>query len=145
MIYLGVKMAKKKRYEQDYCASAEGQDYFCKFYVGMTKHDAFIKLETCAKMMYVYCRVQAISSDGKRALYKHAENEGKRYSPNAFVFPSSHFEKYGLERSNAAKQLKKLEESGFIKVIERNAHRHKPNVYEFSAEWRNDKKNEDTS
>ena len=139
----------KKKYEQDYFASIDQKDYFAKFYEGMAKSKAYINLSLSAKYIYLLCRVHQCSTEGRRVLYKHAEAEGRKYPSNAFVFPSSHFKLYGVDRSNASKVLKELVTAGFIDLIEQNAHRHKPNVYAFSRRWKDEnmteKQENDTS
>ena len=124
---------------KDIFASAKATDTFGMIFDSMLQCERFQELRNRTKWMYVLCRVQARSAEGKRALYKHGEAEGKTYPINAFVFPASHMERYGMLKQNGSKELKELEAAGFICVLENNSHRKmykKMNVYQFSENWK---------
>lgn len=132
-------MSKKKN-KQPYCdirACLGVKDRFGTLYDGMCTSKAYIELSIGAKQFYTLCRVQAQSARGKACLYKHAEEFGISYNDHCFVFPSSHLEKYGYDRSNAVKYFNELVAAGFIKKLERNKHLKKVNVYEFIEDWKN--------
>ncbi|MCR5836708.1 MAG: hypothetical protein K6G88_09385 [Lachnospiraceae bacterium] len=126
----------KKTQFKDTRASVSGKDYFGTIYDGMCRSETYRKLHIGAKHFYTLCRVQSRSSHGKACLYKHAKEWGTNYNENYFVFPASHLEMYGIERSNAHKYFKELQEAGFIRKVECNKHIHKVNVYEFSDKWK---------
>jgi hypothetical protein len=81
--------------------------------------------------------VQSKSNRGKSCLYKHKEEYGIDYTENCFVFPASHMQRYGIERSNGSNYLKQLIVAGFIEKVENNKAVKKVNVYKFSNKWKN--------
>ena len=121
---------------KDIYASTKATDTFGMIFDSMLQCERFQELRNRTKWMYVLCRVQARSADGKRALYKHAETEGRTYPLNSFVFPAAHMERYGMLKQNGSKELKELETAGFISILENNSHRKKMNVYQFSENWK---------
>lgn len=129
-------MAKKKPFRDSY-ASCSVKDSYGTMFESMARSPNYQALSLPQKQLYTLCRVQYQSSIGKQCLYRHSEQEGKSYPPNAFVFPATHLKAFGIHRQNAAKYMKGLIEAGFIECLEHNEHRHKPNVYAFSDKWKN--------
>ena len=129
-------MGKKKKYEIEVNSSLGGQDTFSMSYHSLITSEQFQRMKPAVKLMYYYCRNQATSREGRACLYKHAEEEGKKYKNDSFVFPAAHMEKYGMQRQNGNKYLKELERNGFIEKVENNKHRRKVNVYRFSPSWK---------
>ena len=128
---------RKKRYKANPCLSRTGsKDSFTPIYSSMVESEAFKKLKPTEKMMFVCCALQVKSSDGKRCLYEHCKANSTETNDNYFVFPAAHMKKYGIEQGKGSKALKKLCESGFIKVIEANKHRRQINVYTLSDGWK---------
>ena len=102
----------------------------------MCRSKQYQTLSIGAKLFYMICRVQAMSTHGRSCLYKHGEEYGIVYNAGRdFVFPSAHLAKYGIDRRNADKYFKQLEKAGFIEKKECNKVRKKVNVYSFSANW----------
>lgn len=126
---------KKQKYN-DPIASISGKDYYGTIFDGMCKSNAYKRLSIGAKQFYTLCRVQSRSSHGKACLYKHGSEYGITYTENDFVFPSSHLELYGYDRSNAGKYFKELIAAGFIVKKEGNKTIKKVNVYSFSDGWK---------
>lgn len=126
---------KKPKY-RDIFASIGEKDYFGTLYDGMCKSNAYKSLSIGTKHFYTLCRVQAQSTHGKSCLYKHGKEFGIKYSENDFVFPASHLNMYGIDRSNASRYFKELEAAGFIDKKEKNKHMKKVNVYSFSSRWK---------
>jgi len=62
------------------------------------------------------------------------DSGGKR----VFEFPKAAGAKYGFPYTSHSRLLRELIEHGFITCIENNAHRQKPNVYEFTLRWKDD-------
>lgn len=131
-------MSRKNPKRNDYYAAASADDRFGMVYEGMVTCSRYKGLSLGAKQFYTLCRVQANSKIGKACLYKHAETEGKQYAEGCFVFPSTHQNRFGVNRQNGSRYFRELINAGFIKLIEQNRHRHKPNVYQFSGKWRSD-------
>lgn len=128
-------MSRKKKFDLDATASCGNKDYFGTMYDGMCKHEAYKSLPIGARQFYVLCRVEAMSQ-GKACLFKHAQQSGREYGRDCFVFPATHLEAYGVSRGNAHKLFKQLVDAGFIKVIEDNSKRRDVNVYEFVTDWK---------
>jgi hypothetical protein len=128
--------SKKPKYKDPY-ASIGDRDYFGTLYDGMCRSKAYQSLSIGAKQFYTLCRVQAKSTHGKSCLYKHSEEYGITYTEHDFVFPASHLNMYGVDRSNASRYFKELEAAGFIDKKEKNKHIKKVNVYSFSNRWKN--------
>ncbi len=126
----------KKQYKADIFASIGKDDKFGMVYDGLYQSKAFNELPLSVKHFYTLCRIQAKSSHGTSCLYKHGKEYGITYTENDFVFPASHMRKYGVDRSNGFKCLKKLIEAGFIDKKEKNKHMYKVNVYSFSKRWK---------
>lgn len=127
---------KKAKY-RDRMASLVDADTFGTLYDSMLKAESFQNLPIGAKFFYVCCRVQAQSKAGKQCLYKHAEENERKYNENYFVFPAEHLRLYGIDRSNARRMFDQLEKAGFVKKIESNQHQKKVNVYAFVDDWKN--------
>lgn len=129
--------AKKKPRYTDKNASLGGRDYFGTIYDGMFQHPKFQSLTCGAKLFYCFCRVQAKSEHGRSCLYSHGKEYGITYTDADFVFPASHLEKYGYDRSNANRYFNELQKAGFLTKKEKNKHMKKVNVYSFSDRWKN--------
>lgn len=127
---------QKKPFKDDY--ACVGNDYyFGTMYESMCKSEAYQSLTIGARLFYMNCRVQSRSNDGKKCLYNHCKEFERQYDYTIyFVFPASHLEKYGYNRSNAVRYFNELEEKGFIEKVEKNQIRKKINVYRFSRKWK---------
>lgn len=135
-------MAKKKKYNPDFNACIGKHDSFGMIYGGMLKHEAFQKMSAGLQMFYVRCRVHANDEKAKRCLYKHAAEYQREYDYKTdFVFPATHLKEYGIDRSNASKMFRELQDRGFIVIKESNQHCKRPNVYSFSDKWKNTSQN----
>lgn len=129
---------KKKPKYVDMRASTSGlSDAFGTVFESMAKSDAYINLPLGAKHFYTLCRVQSKTKQCRQCLYNHAEENGREYNENYFVFPASHLEQYGIDKGQATRMFAQLEKAGFIKKIESNSHQKKVNVYEFDDKWKN--------
>lgn len=105
--------------------------------VKMMQSPIFRSLSAGAQRMYLCCRCQAQSVEGRKCLHEHGKAEGVEYNPDThFVFPAKHMDLYGIDRGNGSRWLKELVTKGFIKKVESNKHRQKVNVYSFSIAWR---------
>ena len=98
---------------------------------------AFQRLSQPAKYLYLCCLNQYTSKSGRAVLFNYAREQGEQYPPNMgyFVFPSSHYEQYGIKPQNGSKYMNELIAAGFVVREEQNRYRHKPNVYRFSSGW----------
>ena len=130
------RRSKQKSLPKDIFASAKAKDNFGMIFDSMLQCERFQQLRTRTKWMYVLCRVQARTEEGGKVLHEHGKSEGKIYPLNCFVFPAAHMERYGMLKQNGSKELKALEEAGFISTVEKNSHRQKVNVYQFSEKWK---------
>lgn len=125
----------KSKYIDLYASTGNG-DFFGTLYDGMCKSKAYQELSIGARHFYTLCRVQSRSKHGTSCLYKHGAENGITYTEHDFVFPSSHLELYGVDRSNASRYFQELIKAGFIDKKEKNQHRKKVNVYSFSDRWK---------
>ena len=134
------KQRKSKSRSPDYNASMCGtHETFAMIYDSMLKHPAFIKLSPTAKIIYMLCRNQATCREGRQCLHEHSKRTGVTYPDSCFVFPAKQQEQYGYTgRANVSKYLNELTKAGFIKSYEKNQHRFKVNVYQFTSEWKNE-------
>lgn len=131
---------RKTNYKPDYYSSMCGNhETFGTIYKSMLVSEKFKELSLSARFIYCLCRCQLTSNNGRQTLYNHGKENNIDYPANCFVFPAKHIKEYGLDRSNVSKHLTELEKAGFIKRYEKNGHRWKVNVYQFSAEWKNNK------
>lgn len=131
--------SKKQPFKPPYSASCiQGNkfDTFGMICESMCKTKVFQDLTPSAKVMYVLCRVQSASEDGRRCLFQHAKQYEREYSADCFVFPAQHMEKYGLDRRNAKKQIDLLVSAGFLDIVEENRQQKLVNVYRFSSRWK---------
>lgn len=132
-----MKRKKKERY-YDLNASLTKTDTFGTIFDSMLKHDSFLRLSPTAKLLYIYCRNQAQSKEGKTTLYNHGNEYNIQYAHDTdFVFPAKHLKEYGLDRRNADKYFKELIAAGFLVKRECNKVRYKVNIYSFSDKWKN--------
>lgn len=129
-------MRKKKQTYCDKMASIGEKDYYGTLFDSMCKSSQYQSLSIGARHFYTLCRVQAKSTHGTSCLHKHAQEYGRTYSEYCFVFPAKHLSMYGIDRANASRYFKELENAGFIKKVEKNNNQQKVNVYEFSCEWK---------
>lgn len=127
----------KKTYKPDYFASCgDEKDTFLTCYDSLLVSEQFKKLSPSAKNMYILCRNQLTSRNGRQCLYNHAKEFEISYPDNCFVFPSKQQERYGLKRTNSYRYLQELIDAGFIKKHEGNKHMWKVNVYQFCTDWK---------
>lgn len=130
--------AKSKTSYRDAAAMIESGDHkrYGTIGVRMMQSLEFRALTPGAQLMYMRCRCQSQSPEGRRCLYQYSKDVGMDYSPDRyFVFPSKHMAEYGVDRGNGSKWLKELINKGFLEMVESNKHRHKVNVYSFSTKW----------
>lgn len=125
------------KYRPDYAAcKGAGRQTFGTLYHSMLTDKRFIDLPMSAKVVYMACRVQATSKNGRACLYKHAKAEGTEYADNCFVFPTKQQREYGFkDRGNFSRSMQTLIDEGFIDKVEDNKHRWKTNIYKFSSKW----------
>lgn len=129
---------RKSKYQPDFnaCYGRNNHENFGTVYESMVKSEMFQRLSAPAKLLYILCRVQHRSGEGKACLYKHSEEEGVIYPENCFVFPAKQQKEYGLTRTNSSRYFKELIEAGFLENYENNKFRRKVNVYCFSSKWK---------
>lgn len=131
-------MSKRKKIYNDPNASKVPNEAYGTIFESMLKSDAYKRLSPTAKALYICCRVQSQSKDGRECLYRHGKEYGIEYNHNIdFVFPAKHQEKYTKGRQNNDKYFKELIAAGFIIKREKNNYRFKVNVYSFSDKWKN--------
>ena len=129
-------MGKQKQIH-DFAGSLDAEDrYFGRLYPGMLSSEAYKSLTLGARQFYCLCRAQASSAQSRRCLYNHGEEYGRTYPDGCFTFPASHIEQYGVNRRNAQRYFKELEQGGFVEIVEKNNHQRLPNIYRFSGRWR---------
>ena len=141
-------MAKKKASTKgiDTTASTNDNDTYTMLFDSMIISDAFQKLTPNGKLMLLYCRNQKTCKVGRACLYELAKERAAMYNDNAlinkymtepyFVLPSKQLTRYGIDRRNATRYLKELEQQGFIEKVESNKGRYKTNLYKFVDTWK---------
>lgn len=103
----------------------------------LLKSETFIQLSPPAKNLYVCCRNQLISKEGRRCLHKHGEETSVNYPSGCFVFPAAQQRLYGWnDTGNFHRYMNELIEAGFIQKYEGNKHRWKVTVYKMDTRWR---------
>ncbi len=129
---------RKSKFEPDKtaCIGNGEHENFGTIYESLVKSKQFQSLSMPAKLIYMYCRINARTSSGRACLFNHGNEEGMVYSDEEFVFPASQQAEYGLKRTNTYRYMQELIKAGFIEVHEQNKHRHKVNVYRFSSQWK---------
>ena len=129
-------MGRKQKYT-DTTAYCIANDAFAPVYNSLLMHPNFMRLKPAVRYMYICCRVQSHTKDGRACLFKHSQDTYTQYNAEQFfVFPAKHMLKYGVDRSNGRKWIAELIQAGFIEEIEQNKHRYKVNVYRFSDAWK---------
>lgn len=136
-------MARKKtlQYKELYASKKHGRyDNYGRLYVSMFESEKFQNMSINARLLYVICRVQAASQDGKACLFRHGEEHERHYDiTRHFVFPAKHKERFGIkDRRNANRWIKELIDNGFIEIVENNQKQRKVTVYAFSDKWQQD-------
>lgn len=127
--------SNKKPKFKDIYASSKANDNFGTLFESMLKSSQYQSLSIGAKQFYTLCRVQARTKGGTSCLYNHGNETDTSYKDCDFVFPASHLESFGINRSNASRYFKELVQKGFIEYKERNKHKKNVNVYSFSNRW----------
>lgn len=94
-----------------------GENGYSRLSRSLLQHHAFISLTSNER--YVYIAMVNVA-------------EGKE----VFQFPKAKYEQYGLSKITVVRAVKSLQAAGFIKIRENNRHLRKPNVYQFSREWK---------
>lgn len=124
-------------------ASRKVKDNFAPIYVDMLESEQYQSLSSAQQAFYLACRVQAVSEQGRRAIHKFCDREGKSYGTDLedksklfFVFPASHMRRFGIDSGNGSRMIKALIQRGFVEIVEANGHRHKMNIYRFSDRWK---------
>ena len=127
----------KKNKILDY-SGAETNEPFGRVYSSVMKSEQYRSLSIGARQLYCCCRAQESSRKGRQCLFRHGAEDGNDsyVEYRDFVFPAKHLSEYDIERSNAVKWFRELEDAGFITIREKNKHRRKVNVYSFSDKWR---------
>lgn len=59
-----------------------------------------------------------------------------------FEFPQAVYEKHGLTKITVIRAIKKLQAAGFIKILKNNRFQRKPNIYQFTKDWKQHQKRE---
>ena len=136
---MGRRRTKNKEDFKDiYASVTPNRDRFGTLFERMLKSAKYQSLGIGARDFYTKCRVQSQSKIGRACLYKYNLEHGTTYNHDIyFVFPAEHLKAYGIDRRNANRLFKELEEAGFIECEAENKHRYKVNVYRFSSKWKN--------
>lgn len=111
-------MGRRKKYPLNIWESAtpKAEKHYCRIGDSLMLHPAFTALPLTAQLVYLHM-VSACA--GKME----------------FNFTATDCEKRGIPRATFMRARDKLIKAGFIKTIENNQHRRKPNVYQFCSDW----------
>ena len=126
---------------------------FGMIYIDYLKSKAVKKLPPKCKYVLMCCIVHTNDEKQKECLYntlneyndyfdKHmTEDDIKDMTYNKrlgyFVFPHKQYKQYGFNSpSEVSKYLALLKERGFIRVVWQRTSPKKPNIYQFSTEWK---------
>jgi hypothetical protein len=104
----------------------------------MIASDTYKGLSLGAMHLMDVCLVHIKTPNNYHALSAYCEEEGKEYKMGHgyFILASSQLAFYGISDKSAYRWFKELNAAGFIECIENNRHRHRPNVYRLSKEWK---------
>lgn len=122
-------------------------------YADMLKSDKMKQLTPKCKYVLICCIVHSSVEIQKECLYntlneyndyfdKHMTKEDiadMTYNKRLgyFVFPHKQYKEYGFNNaSEVSKYLAILKEYGFIRVVWQRTSPKKPNIYQFSTEWK---------
>lgn len=132
---------KSKKARADYYFSDGAEDrFYSKLYPGQLKNEKFLALSLGAKYLYLASRAHVKTSECRRTLHAHSQAFGREYPESAFCFTAQQLARYGISRSKAPAWFRELVQNGFLSVMENNALQRLPNVYCFSASWRDENK-----
>lgn len=130
------RSGRKGVYSDPYASKKASEGYGTVFPSCLTD-EKFINLPYPAKHLYSCCRAQSRSEEGRQCLYMYNQDNGTQYTHEVFfVFPASRLKEFGYDPSDAYRYMKRLIDSGFIRVAVRNKSRRQPNIYAFSLDWK---------
>lgn len=121
-------MGRRKKFTPEPFENAGNSKLSAAIYASMLQSPAWSRLSKSAMVLYMYCKLQYYGQSAKPV-------EGNSLS---FVFNRAMYVKtYGLYTNGAqfSRDMKQLEEQGFIKVLERGKCTRTKNIYQFSSEW----------
>ncbi|WP_029231590.1 hypothetical protein [Butyrivibrio sp. VCB2006] len=114
----------------------EQPDTSSNIYESMLQSKQFKSLTNKQKILYVYCKSQYY---GKRKPKHDYEKQGLYQEESYFYFNIQRALDYDLYtksgHSDFYKDMKALEEKGFIKKIKSGKAHKEKNIYQFSGEW----------
>lgn len=101
------------------------KDKFTQLYISMLESDEYLSLTTTQQQLLTFMVSQT-----------HNKELIKDYGMNAFYFNRAIQKKFRLTNKHQnIKNIKALEEKGFIKILENNKHNKRKNIYSLSSKW----------
>lgn len=99
---------------------------FAQVYLSMLESDEYLSLTTTQQQLLTFM----VSQIHNKELIKGG------YGMNAFYFNRAIQRKFNLTNKHQnIKNIKALEEKGFIKTLENNRHNKRKNIYSLSSKW----------
>lgn len=136
---MGRRNSKK---DNDPLTSLTAKDRFTCIYEGAMTCKQFTSMSQSARLLYVACLSQRMSSKGLANLHLFNEQHGTNYNEKDgyFTMPNTRIKAFGLSPNTCHKHsFKELIKAGFIEVTENNKHRHIENIYRLSTAWKKKK------
>lgn len=126
---------------------------FAMLYADLRISEQFNKLSGAAQRFYTDCRINASRTAARKSLAAHVaeDMQGEDHAviqmtitnmlnDGCFVMPAKHLEIFGYTRQQGYNYMLELQKAGFVEVVERNKHRRKENIYQFSTNFKNPEK-----
>ena len=131
-------MSRRKK-DNDPLLSLTTKDRFTYIYDGTLTSKQFTALSPSARLLYLACTSQRMSSTGLANLHLFNQQHGTDYNEDNgyFTMPNKRIREYGLKPNTCrTKSFKELVDAGFIEVVENNRHRKIENIYRLSTAWK---------
>lgn len=145
-------MSKPKRTAPRWAFEDNPNSKFGMIYADYLKSEKVSQLPPKCFKVLICCIVNASTERGKECLYNTLKeyysylgkenefdlnNDVYAKDRGLFVFPKKQYEEYGFTKpSEVSRYIKMLKEEGFIRVVWQRTSPKKPNIYEFSTEWK---------
>lgn len=123
---------------------------FAMLYADLRMSEQFKGLSGAAQRFYTDCRINASRQAARKSLAAHVREDmqGEDHTviemtiknmldTGCFVMPAKHLELFGYTRQQGYNYMLELQKAGFVEVVERNKHRRKENIYQFSTNFKN--------
>ena len=115
-------------------------DTFAQIYESVLRSEAFQSLAPRVQMLYIYTRMQEMGKRKPNRELKNTMVEEFVKSEDYFFFPSNvaaqYTSRYNSKQSNLYKDMRTLEEHGFIDIVISGRNTRTKSVYRHSDRWK---------